>query len=175
MAEQDDLMNWFNQYSDDIYNFLVYYTGSKDVEDLVQEVFLKVMKKFGQFEGRSHPKTWLITIARRTAVDQRRKQRLSKFFPDSFFKEITAPDPSPEQALLGKEQQQKLYRLLRELKQAYQDVLILRGLLEMSVEETKETLGWSRDKVNITFYRAKQALRRKMEQEGEETDLETFS
>ena len=36
---------WFNEYEKDITKYLVYYTGSKDVEDLVQETFLKAYQQ----------------------------------------------------------------------------------------------------------------------------------
>jgi len=76
MDKNDLIEQWFLRYGDDIYKFLVYYTGNRDVEDLVQDVFLKALGSVGSFEVRSQPKTWLLTIARHTAIDHARKQRL---------------------------------------------------------------------------------------------------
>ncbi|RYG18775.1 RNA polymerase sigma factor, partial [bacterium] len=46
------------------------------VEDLVQEVFLKVFRALPDYEGRSKLSTWMCTIAHRVAMDElRRRQR----------------------------------------------------------------------------------------------------
>lgn len=58
----DTIEDWFHLYERDITSFLVYYTGSMDVEDLVQETFLIAIRKMSMFKGQSHPKTRHISI-----------------------------------------------------------------------------------------------------------------
>jgi RNA polymerase sigma-70 factor, ECF subfamily len=64
------ISEWFHQYSNDLYQFLIYYLGSSDVEDLVQEVFIRAIKNMDSFEEKSSPKTWLFSIARHIAIDE---------------------------------------------------------------------------------------------------------
>ena len=68
--------NWFKLYERDITSFLIYYTGSMDVEDLVQDTFMIAMKKMSGFKEQSHPKTWLISIARNRVIDNYRRRKV---------------------------------------------------------------------------------------------------
>ncbi|CAH2717571.1 hypothetical protein BACCIP111895_04785 [Neobacillus rhizosphaerae] len=74
MERDHQIEKWFIQYEKDVTNYLVYYTGSSDVEDLVQETFLRAFRAFSRFKNDSSPKTWLISIARNTAIDYYRKK-----------------------------------------------------------------------------------------------------
>ncbi|MDF2681540.1 MAG: polymerase ECF-type sigma factor [Brevibacillus sp.] len=159
---------WFLRYGDDVYKFLVYYTGSRDVDDLVQDVFLKALGAVGSFEGRSQPKTWLLTIARHTAIDHARKKRLRSWLPDMWLSNLTSDEKTPEELLDVQEEQQALYRAIQQLKPTYREVLILRGIKGLSAKETAEILNWSENKVNVTLHRAMKAVKDKLELEGKE-------
>lgn len=150
---------WFLRYGDEIYKFLVYYTGTADVEDLVQEVFIKALQALDLFEGRAQPKTWLLSIARNTAIDHRRKQRLRKWLPDSWLQDVRDERKTPEEWLDLHEEQHELYRSLQQLKPAFREVLILRGIKELSARETADILQWSESKVNVTYHRALKAMK----------------
>lgn len=152
---------WFVEYSDDIYNYLVYYTGSKDVEDMVQEVFIKAMRGVKNFKGFSTPKTWLFTIARNTALDYYRKKGHEKQLPYDNLAD-SAYDESVESKLQLKEEMHDLYCAVNNLKKTYRDVVILRGIKGLSPSETAEILKWSETKVNVTLYRALRSLRKQL-------------
>src|SRR6476660_6318006 len=47
----------------------------EDVEDLVQETFVRAFSSLDSFRGESSLRTWLFTIARRLLLDQRRSER----------------------------------------------------------------------------------------------------
>ncbi|HSO58436.1 MAG TPA: sigma-70 family RNA polymerase sigma factor, partial [Paenisporosarcina sp.] len=68
--------SWFQSYEKDVTSFLIYYTGSIEVEDLVQDTFLIAMNKLSNFKGDSHPKTWLISIARNIVIDRYRRRKV---------------------------------------------------------------------------------------------------
>ncbi|AQS54574.1 hypothetical protein B0W44_00975 [Novibacillus thermophilus] len=46
---------------------------------MVQETFLRVMQYYANFEGRSHPKTWILKIAKNVVIDYERRRRLPIF------------------------------------------------------------------------------------------------
>ncbi|TLS38202.1 RNA polymerase sigma factor [Pseudalkalibacillus caeni] len=157
-----EIEEWFNLYSDDVYNFLVYYTGSKEVDDLVQDVFIRAIKNGGRFEARSNPKTWLISIARNIAIDHFRKKRWERYLPEKFFIKQVSGGKQPEEQIIFEEEKNDLYTEIMKLKQSYRDVLVMRGILEMSVEDTMNALRWSEAKVVLTFHRARKALKKQM-------------
>lgn len=150
-----EIERMFKLFGDDLYHFLVYYKGSHDVEDDVQEVFFRALKS--HFRGDSHPKTWLIGIARRLVIDQRRKKRLLSWLPNK------EPQKSPDDILMEHENVREVYRAIDELKTEYRDVVMLRVISELSVEETSEVLGWTREKVSRTYYRALKKLNQNRE------------
>lgn len=133
-----ELERMFSEYGDDVHHFLVYYKGTHDVEDDVQEVFIKAFKS--RFREESHPKTWLISIARRLVIDQWRRKKLLAWLPGQ--RDIKTPD----EILVEHEELSEAYKAISELKAEYRDVIMLRMVSELSVEETAHVLGWPRKK-----------------------------
>ena len=55
----------YEDYNRDVFNFLTYLTRDREVaEDLMHEVYVRVLKSYGRFEGKSSEKTWLFAIAK---------------------------------------------------------------------------------------------------------------
>lgn len=161
-SNQETISDWFYLYSQEIYNFLVYYTGTRDVEDLVQEVFIKAGKGLGSYRKEASPKTWLMRIARNVAIDKARTKetrlsRLSLPWQDSSNHRQTSS--SPEQILLENEEKSELYQLINQQKKKFRDVLILRGIQGLSVSETAVILDCKETAVRTNYHRAIQALK----------------
>ncbi|SET48159.1 RNA polymerase sigma-70 factor, ECF subfamily [Salinibacillus kushneri] len=160
MTNEDVVTTWFHQYSDDVYNFLIYYVGSGDVEDMVQEVFIKAMK---HFKHESKPKTWLFSIARNVAIDQMRKKKRERNKESKLLQEKNmSNEESPEDIYQLSETKRELYQAVQCLKKNYREVLLLRGIQELTIEETARILGWSPNKVKVTFHRAMKTLKKQM-------------
>ena len=162
MSKEEKISQWFFEYSDDIYQFLLYKLGSSDVEDLVQEVFIRALKSLKTFKGNSSPKTWLYSIARNMAIDEIRKRKREKWKSLLLLNNEQSTILSPEELYFLSEEHKVLIATIYSLKSNYQDVLILRGMKELTVEETANILGWTEEKVRSTHYRAKQALHAKL-------------
>jgi RNA polymerase sigma-70 factor, ECF subfamily len=164
MADETNITEWFKEYHNDILNFLIYYTGMVDVEDLVQEVFIRAVRHVHKFKGKSNPRTWLISIARNVAIDEMRSRRKEDTKRNRIMHDIGFVPQclSPEELFELNEIKAELYTTMKTLKLSYYDVLILRGIKELTVEETAETLNWSPHKVNLTYHRALKALEKKM-------------
>lgn len=169
MNHRHIISDWFYKYSHDVYNFLIYYQGTTDVQDLVQEVFIKAAKGLHSFRYDANPKTWLFSIARHVAIDNARKrQRRIDPTTVSLEEHHTEYRPSgPEDILLEDEAMQELYMMILELKASYRDVLILRGIEAMSTAETADILGWKKTKVKQTYHRAKKALQKRLVHKGD--------
>lgn len=129
------------------------------MEDLVQETFIKAIKFCDTFQGDSSPKTWLYSIARNVAIDEQRKRKRRWMVSLPFMEKYEMKDEqTPEKIFELDEEKRELYQSIKTLKQTYQDVLILRGIEDLSVEETSAVLHWSENKVRVTFHRAIKAL-----------------
>ncbi|RIW28617.1 RNA polymerase sigma factor [Bacillus salacetis] len=161
MSNQEKISQWFHQYSDDVYHFLIYRTGKTDVEDMVQEVFIRAIKGVESFKGSASPKTWLFSIARNLAIDEMKKEKWKRLISFQAFHEPSSLD-TPETLYQANEETQTLYKAIQELKASYRDVIILRGIKEFTVDETAEVLQWPPGKVRSTYHRAKAALHKQL-------------
>ncbi|WP_144555220.1 RNA polymerase sigma factor [Bacillus sp. X1(2014)] len=167
MERGHQIEKWFIQYEQDVTNYLVYYTGSVDVEDLVQETFLRALRALSQFKNDSSPKTWLISIARNTAIDFYRKKSVWNRIKQILdYESPKLHEQDTGEKIVRKMEYAYLYEVINELKPTYRDVILLRGIAELSSEEAGQVLGWTENKVNVTFFRAVRKLNERLK-EGE--------
>ncbi|WP_404448950.1 RNA polymerase sigma factor [Sutcliffiella horikoshii] len=168
MSKKQVISEWFYLYSDDIYQFLFYRLNSKhhDVEDLVQEVFIRALNSLDRYKGEASPRTWLYSIARNIAIDAHRKKKRDKWKWLLQFERGNVPEcptkDTPEELFFVSEEQKELLSAIRSLKESYQEVLFMRSIKELSVQETAAALGWTENKVRSTLHRAKVDLQKKL-------------
>ncbi len=174
MEQDQHIETWFRMYHKEIHNYLTYYTGSQDVEDLVQEVFIKAIKSKSHYRGDASVKTWLFRIARNCAIDELRRRRFRTWVPDELLTFFRSDEKGPPEALELREDIRHLYAAILSLRKSYRDVIFLRHLQGLSVKETSEVLDWSESKVNVTIHRALKQLRAKMGNDRGVMEIETF-
>ncbi|MDQ0270962.1 RNA polymerase sigma factor [Cytobacillus purgationiresistens] len=157
MENKEIIREWYSLYANDVYNYLVYYLNNTDAEDILQEVFIKAMHSLDRFQGKSHPKTWLIQIARNIAIDQSRR---NKRFTD-ILKHINKTEShlSVEKSLIDNEEVLELYQYINKLSPKYREIVILKGILELNTKEIAIVTGYKENNINLTFHRAKQKLK----------------
>lgn len=143
----------FALYKEDVYRYARFTLGSaSDAEDIVQEVFLRVLKNWDRFRGGAHPKTWLWSITRRCIIDRARK--LEKDKNTTTFDERLGGriDNNASEAL-------EVEDLLQTLSQDQREVVTLRLIQDWSTTDTARILGWSESKVKTTLHRAVTKMR----------------
>ena len=120
---------------------------SEAARDTAQEVFLKVFRELGKFEGKSKFKTWLYRIAVNAAIDEGRKKRPLESLDggDDLEDEkpvITPVDhaPGPRDLAYQSELREAIARALEGLSSDHRAVLVLREFQDLSYEEIAETL-----------------------------------
>ncbi|MEJ8547431.1 RNA polymerase sigma factor [Brevibacillus borstelensis] len=147
-------------YYRDVYRFLVYFTGNQTcAEDLTQEVFIRAMEALKRYEERSSMKTWILGIAKHVAIDHARKQKIRSWFGLEKVQDITSRIGYPETEIQAKEEREQLREAMLKLKPKFRNVVIFRGLKELSIKETAEILGCSEAKVRVDYHRAVKELK----------------
>jgi len=127
------------------------------LDDAAQEVFIVVHRRLPEFEGRSAPTTWLFTIARRVARDQRARSAAPPAAPVDA---LTAPADGPHEQLARQEAALEVERFLAELDEDKRDVFILAELEQLPAPAIAEALG-----INVnTVYSRLRAARERFEQ-----------
>jgi RNA polymerase sigma-70 factor (ECF subfamily) len=112
----------------------------ENLEDAVQDVFLVVLRRLGDFEGRSAVRTWLFGIAIRIAKDHRRSQR-RKGPHDPLDDRLADASADPRANTERAEALQVLSQLLDALDDDKRAVFVMSEIEQMSVPEMAEALG----------------------------------
>ena len=129
------------------------------LDDVVQEVFIVVQRRLGEFEGRSDIRTWLFAITRRTAQAHFRKNARR---PHTALEEPgELVDPSgrcAEAELLAHENSRVLYALLDELDPDKREVFVLSELEELSGPAIAQALNLDVSTVYARIRASRQAF-----------------
>jgi RNA polymerase sigma-70 factor, ECF subfamily len=161
--DPDHLEMLYEKYFQDVYQYLLFFTNSQtEAEDLTQETFIRVFKSYPLFNHRSSTKTWIISIAKRTAIDYYRKRKWISLLPETVANVMKSREGDPQQLIEVKEEWEVIQIALSRLKPDYRNVVILRGLKEYSVKETAEILDWKESKVKVDYHRAIKLLKEQL-------------
>ena len=162
----------YEQYHRDVYHFALYYTNNRqEAEDITQETFIKAMRKIESLQDLDKLKPWLLSIARHTAIDVRRKRKFVALFPDWVSDKADEGSKTVEEQVEDKGDWQELQAALLKLKPHYRAIVILRGLKELTVEETALALHCGERKVRVDYHRALNKLRKLVESRQKGWDM----
>jgi RNA polymerase sigma-70 factor (ECF subfamily) len=142
--------------------------GAPDPEDLTGEVFLEIVRDLHAFDGSERGfRAWVFTIAHHCLLDERRA-RVRRPLEVMSDEAIDAPDANSaiEDQVLSSVEAERAYRLIARLSADQQDVLLLRTLGEMTIEEVATALGKRPGAVKQLQRRAIARLNRELEREG---------
>jgi RNA polymerase sigma-70 factor (ECF subfamily) len=143
-------------------------------DDLFQEVWMRVLTRGGQFNGKSRFETWLFTIARNLVIDQRRKRTMSSL--DELFEagseddrpmafEVADHEPSPFDRLSSVEDRQQIAEALLHLDTLYREVLLLRFHEDLSLDEIAKVTRAPLSTVKSRLYRGMAAIKPRLERQ----------
>ena len=168
------------RYQGQIYNLCLRMTANADdAADITQEAFLKVWKNLDKFHFDSSFSTWLYRIASNCCLDFLRSQKrrptvsLTVENEDEEEQELDIPDAAPlpeEQAILHEEKEQiKLAMSL--LDEEQRQILTLRVVNDLSYTEISEILDMKEGTVKSRLSRARENLRKKLQEIGNKSTL----
>lgn len=145
-------------YYDRVYRFLLALSGDPhQAEDLTQEVFYRALLHIGRYREQGQMLTWLCAIGKNLWLSQCRRERRGK--PTL----TDIPQPGPEDTLSAREVQNALRRAVAALPEDFRDVVILHIYGEISLKDISAMKGKSESWAKVTYYRAKQMLRKELE------------
>src|SRR5579864_5958133 len=145
----------FDRYHAPLYNFYAKLTGDRTLsEDLVQEVFLRILKYRQSYQPGTPFRAWIYQIARNARVDHYRKTpRHITFVPEM------APPVMPKDTAQQTEETELLHRALMQMPDEKKEILILSRFQELKYEEIARLLGCELGTVKTRIHRAIQELR----------------
>lgn len=131
----------------------------RDVEDILQDVWLAVLKKIHQLREPKSFSVWIYRIARNKVLGKFRKKE--KFVP--LWEEELATEPATEQSDFAAENAEKVHDALNDIQPQHREVLTLRFIEEMTYQAIAEIIGCSIGTVKSRIHYAKQSLRKQLE------------
>jgi RNA polymerase sigma-70 factor (ECF subfamily) len=157
--QDDEIRKIYEEYYNEVYSFLLFFTRDRNnVEDMTQEVFVRVYRLFSSSERPSNFKAWILTIAKNIAIDHYRKHRFYSLLPDVFFKKLSTKSGMPESVFETKEEWLFLEKAIQRLNHQHRLIILLRAIKEFSIKETAEILQCSESKVKTDYHRALKKL-----------------
>lgn len=145
----------------------------EEVEELCQDVFMRVHNKLGEFNFQSKLSTWIATIAYRQALNHIRKEKIaySEIPDEEAFTQRFVEVANPESLAEEKDQDAFVLRLIEELPVQYKTILTLYHVQEMSYPEICEITGMPEGTVKNYLFRARNLLKEKVKKYISKDDL----
>jgi RNA polymerase sigma factor (sigma-70 family) len=142
--------------------------SNSEVEDIAQQVFIRVWKSAGRYVARAKFTTWLLKITRNLVFNEMRRAKRHPHLPmqiEPEAEEMPLKDEvtaTPDATLLQVELQAEIEKAIMLLPDTQRMALVLRRYEELSYEEIAEVLDLSVPAVKSLLFRARTELRERL-------------
>ena len=165
-GQLDQLGLLFERHHRGLYGFFYRLTADGDVsEDLVQNVFLRIMKYRHTYHGDGKFTTWMYHMARNLFADHYKKQKRMGYkedveTTDRYFRD----DVNAESSRIQQEEIDLLQKALDQLPLDKKEILVLSKFQEMRYREIADLMNLTENAVKVRIFRALKELRKIYEQ-----------
>lgn len=148
----------FERYHLALFRYLVQLSGNRALsEDLVQEVFFRVLKYAESYDPSQPFTVWLYRMARNAYFDSLHKRRGE--VRETEIGELPSLEPVPDEIFIRKQDAMFLHEALRRLPEEKREVLVLSRFHDLRYEEIASILKCEIGTVKVRVYRALKELR----------------
>ena len=140
----------------------------EEAEEVLQTTYLKVLEGNAMFGGESSLRTWLFSVIRRTAAEQRRRRWLRVQIFDQWQACLPVPShaPDPEHMASASENSRALLQALTVLSARQREVLHLVFYQDLTIGEAAQVLNLNLGTARTHFDRGKRHLRKILDSSG---------
>jgi RNA polymerase sigma-70 factor (ECF subfamily) len=155
-----------------------------EVEDVLQEAYLRTWRALGDFRADAKLSTWLVRIVINEALGRMRKKEaqiipldaaMTSFEPEVQTSLTADSERQPEGVAMRAELRKLMEARIDMLPEAFRTVFMLRAVEEMSVEEVSQALEIPEATVRTRFFRARSLLRERLASDIDVTLNDAFS
>lgn len=157
------------RYAPRMFALVRHYTQSAvEVEDIVQDTFLKAFRRLDSFQEQSSFYTWLCRIAINTALDTLKRAGRNPVQAVEDPELVPEPErrgaalPAPDARLEQQEVAEVTQKVLAELPEIFRTVLVLREFEQMAYQDIADLLGISIGTVESRLFRARARFRERL-------------
>lgn len=146
--------------------------GSRDVDDLVQDIFIKILRRIDTFAGRSALFTWIYEITINQCRDELRRRKRRRWFSLQSLSTETLESLKSDEVLASEQLETEelhghLRAALNQLEPKYRELVVLRDLEGLSYEEIAQIQKVDEKLVKSRLYQARQTLAGKLQKYAE--------
>jgi len=157
-VDNDRIAAVMHKYSDMVYRICFIYLGNRpEVDDVFQEVFLKLFQKNTSFTSEDHEKAWLIRVTINQCKDVLKGFWWKKI---DLVENIELPEHNSDE--------RDVLMLVLSLPQKYKDIIYLYYYQEYTVPQIGQLLKRSENTIYSQLHRARELMRQKLEGKGHE-------
>ncbi len=166
--DTDAFAEVYDHYLDRIYRFIYFrVTVREEAQDLTSEVFLKTWRYIYQGKGKiDNLNAFLYQTARNLIVDHYRdkdKLTLHKYNENALNELVDERQMKIFSEIHSKEEFQNIEGIIKDLKDEYREIIILKFIEELSDSEISKIISKSRGNVRVLAHRALEKIREKIE------------
>lgn len=141
--------------------------NESDIEDLVQETFIKAYNALESYNPQYNFSSWLLRIASNSCIDYLRKKKLDTISiskggdtsddEESYF-DVPDKDLLPDAVMMNNEMSAMIQSTINMLPENFRKIIIMRFQMELDYTEISKELGIPLGTVKATLFRSKQML-----------------
>lgn len=155
------------RYSPRLFHFLRHRLSSnQDIEDLIQETFLKAFRSIERYNPEFKFSTWLYTVALRLAISHYRTNKR---------KDLSSipvhPPLDPQEIVTRRDRSRKMWALAKSLHNKQYEALWLRYMEDMAVKEISLVMNKTQVQVRVLLHRARLNLGKKLNKSIQSTEI----
>ncbi len=157
----------YRRYFSDVYAYIRRLSGDERIaEEITGETFFQAMRSLDRFRGECELRVWLCQIAKNRYRSYLKRQRRLVPLDEGIGPEAAAPDETPEEQFLIREDLDGIRRALHGMPEPYKEVFMWRVFGELSFREIGGLFGRTENWACVTYHRAKSRIAAALE-EGE--------
>lgn len=149
----------FERHHRALFRYFLRLTGKRELsEDLVQDVFFRMLKYRQSYRDGSPFTSWMYQVARNAHLDSTQKHKVEAPWIEEHLEEPASAEPAPEQIVSRRQDLGLLRRALASLPSEKREVLVLSRFQNLKYEQIAEILACDVGTVKVRVYRAVKAL-----------------
>ncbi|MCQ2520735.1 MAG: sigma-70 family RNA polymerase sigma factor [Lachnospiraceae bacterium] len=158
-----DFESMYDEFYRDVYRYVLSMVKKTDeAEEITQETFTKAIASIKSFDGKKDIRAWLFTIAKNTYISKYRKEKKVILCGKDEFS-VNQDSVSFTDDLEDKETAFIIHKFLHTMDEPYKEVFYLRVFGELDFQKIGSLFGKSDSWARVTFYRAKNQIKKRME------------
>jgi RNA polymerase sigma-70 factor, ECF subfamily len=166
-GDQEAFGELYDRYIDKIYSYIYYRTGNKqDAEDIASKVFSRAMKHITNYQDRGVPfSAWLYRIAHNLVANWHRDNSRKQEVVLEDYNNLQSKSEYPESQVLRFEEEAAILKLIQQLPEDRQQLILLKFVEHYSNTEIGVIMGKTEGAIKSLYHRTLTFLRDEINQE----------